>query len=112
MVNVQRLVYTESGGFAGLRRGCTLEPAALPPVPGKQLQKLITQPPPPSAVAQPDTPNTMPDNLLYTLELVTEPPDTPDAPRWVLQYPATDVPEDVEDLIGYLHEQAQPLPWE
>jgi hypothetical protein len=30
--------------------------------------------------------------------------------HWLLQYPASDVPEDISDLIDYLRDHAQPLP--
>jgi hypothetical protein len=134
MTTVSRIVFTESGGFAGLRRRCTIEPQALPEAPGKQFQSLLAHPP---LAAAAESFSNMPDMLLYTLELVTEPPDVPDdqpdaarvggastalklpAPdpdkelpptgNWVLRYPATDVPAEIEDLVEYLHEQAQPL---
>jgi hypothetical protein len=116
-----QLIYTESGGFAGLKRGCTIDPQALPDAPRGQLQHLLVQP-----HANPDSQVTlrMPDMLVYTLELVAQPPavqpqqnaqaaDNPHGmtpQHWLLQYPASDVPEDISDLIDYLRDHAQPLP--
>lgn len=40
---VTQLIFLESGGFAGLQRGCTLEPSALPELPRHELQSLLHQ---------------------------------------------------------------------
>lgn len=120
---IARLIFRESGGFTGLQRGCTVEPGALPAAPRGELQSLL-QPPTPAlggaAPALTDTPHrpTMPDMQVYTLELVMQPsaqaeggsatPDTAPQHR-VLRYPASDVPEDLAALIGYLRDHARPL---
>jgi hypothetical protein len=122
--NIQRLIYTESGGFAGLRRGCTVDARSLPQTPSQQLSSLLAQPKALEAASKVIAAN-MPDQMLYTLELVTEPSDTapPAAEKlaarkkkksslkapWVLRYNAASVPEDLQDLMDYLHEQAKPL---
>jgi hypothetical protein len=111
--NITQLIFTESGGFAGLQRGCTLPPDALPEAPRGQLQNLLLQPH--AAASQTPALSSMPDMQLYTLELVTQPGDAQSAladrtQHWVLQYPASDVPDDLADLIDYLREHAQPLP--
>jgi hypothetical protein len=113
--NITQLIFTESGGFAGLQRGCTLPPDALPDAPRGQLQNLLLQPH--SALAQTTATTSMPDMQIYTLELVTQPSQVqaaqttpaPQTQHWVLQYPASDVPEDLVDLIDFLREHAQPL---
>jgi hypothetical protein len=119
---ITQLIYRESGGFAGLQRGCTVQPDALPEAPRGQLQSLLRQPNASAAATAPGT-LTMPDMLVYTLELVSQPQsafaegaqadDTPTqqgSRHWLLQYPASDVPDDVTDLIAFLHSQARPLP--
>jgi hypothetical protein len=112
---ITQLIYRESGGFAGLQRGCTVQPDALPEAPRGQLQSLLRQP---TANLTPPGALTMPDMLVYTLELVTQPqstqadgtPSEQTSRHWLLQYPAGDVPDDVTDLIDFLHSHAQPLP--
>jgi hypothetical protein len=118
VTHTTQLIYTESGGFAGLQRGCTIDAQALPPEPLGQLQGLVQQT---QGMAHPIDPGLhMPDMQVYTLELVSqgkplqadgedEPPQSSTS-HWVLQYPASDVPEDVAGLIEFLHEQAVPLP--
>ncbi len=76
MAQIRRLIYQESGGFAGLRRGCTVDAAALPPAPSQQLGALLAQP---TAWQNQTIVNRMPDQLLYTLELVTEASDAASA---------------------------------
>lgn len=119
---ITQLIYRESGGFAGLQRGYSTAPQALPQVPLGQLQHLL-QMQGPAATGSPL--QNMPDMQVYTLELVMEPaqpsqspqaqcdaqqPSAPGARHVVLQFPASDVPEDVSALIEFLHEQARPLP--
>jgi hypothetical protein len=118
VTHITQLIYTESGGFAGLQRGCTIEPQALPPEPFGQLQGLVQQTQGMAPTRDPVL--QMPDMQVYTLELVSHgaPPqaDNVDEPlelstgHWVLQYPASDVPESLALLIEFLHEQAVPLP--
>jgi hypothetical protein len=123
---VQRLIYTESGGFAGLRRGCTVDARSLPQEPSAQLSSLLAKPQALQAASKVIAAN-IPDQMLYTLELVTEPSDTaplkaapakkrspkkhskPSTTPWVLRYNAASVPEDLAALMDYLHEQAKPL---
>lgn len=114
---ISRLIFRESGGFTGLQRGCTVEPAALPAAPRGELQSLLQEPSLARGGAVPDMPD-MPDMQVYTLELVMRPdsgavgePDTPAKPpkHRVLRYPASDVPEDLSELIGYLRDHARPL---
>lgn len=118
VTHITQLIYTESGGFAGLQRGCTIEPQVLPPEPLEQLQSLLQQT---QAKVHPHNPVLhLPDMQVYTLELVSQakppPADGLDEPlelntsHWVLQYPASDVPDDVADLIEFLHGQSVPLP--
>lgn len=107
---IARLIYRESGGFTGLQRGCAVEPGALPAAPRDGLQSLLQ-------AATPALPD-MPDMQVYTLELVMQPnacaegecslPGTVPQHR-VLRYLASDVPEDLSALIGYLRDHAQPL---
>ncbi len=116
--HVTQLIFTESGGFTGLQRSCTLPPDALPEASRGQLQSLLQQPE--QATAQAPAVS-MPDMQLYTLELLTQPEDLPaalaaeahaahpEAQHRVLRYPADDVPEDVADLIEFLRERAQPM---
>ena len=118
--HVTQLIFTESGGFTGLQRGCTLPPDALPEAPRGQLQSLLLQPEQANAQASAVS---MPDMQLYTLELLTQPEDMPAAApaateaqaaqsetqHRVLRYPADDVPDDVADLIEFLRERAQPM---
>lgn len=104
-MDVILLIFTESGGFAGLKRGCTVAPAALPERPREQLQGLLQHPFEPPRL---DPSPVMPDMQVYTLELVTA--NEPGQPaRWVLRYPASDVPEDLSELIGFLREHAEPI---
>jgi hypothetical protein len=124
--HVTQLIFTESGGFTGLQRGCTLPPDALPEAPRGQLQSLLMQPQQANAQAPAVA---MPDMQLYTLELLTQPENAPAtgqtsvqasaaadanaadsaAQHRVLYYPADEVPDDVADLIGFLRERAQPM---
>ena len=120
---ISRLIFRESGGFTGLQRGCTVEAAALPAAPRGELQSLLQAPTvarggaAPALTDMPGTPN-MPDMQVYTLELVMQPdaqaegesatPGTAPQHR-VLRYPASDVPEDLSALIGYLRDHARPL---
>ena len=111
---ISRLIFRESGGFTGLQRGCTVEAAALPAAPRGELQSLLQEPSLARGGAVPD----MPDMQVYTLELVMRPdaqaegesatPGTAPQHR-VLRYPASDVPEDLSALIGYLRDHARPL---
>jgi hypothetical protein len=120
--HVTQLIFTESGGFTGLQRSCTLPPDALPEAPRGQLQSLLQQ----SEQSTTDAPDvSMPDRQLYTLELLTQPENAPvtheasaaadsqmadsETRHRVLRYPADDVPDDVADLIGFLRERAQPM---
>jgi hypothetical protein len=117
--HVTQLIFTESGGFTGLQRSCTLPPDVLPEAPRGQLQSLLQQ----SEQATTDASAvSMPDRQLYTLELLTQLENAPVAPtaadpqmadsetrHRVLRYPADDVPDDVADLIGFLRERAQPM---
>ena len=108
---ISRLIFRESGGFTGLQRGCTVEPAALPAAPRGELQSLLQQP----SLARGGA---VPDIQVYLLELVMRPdsgavgePDTlAKLPKHrVLRYPASDVPEDLSELIGNLRDHARPL---
>lgn len=117
--HVTQLIFTESGGFTGLQRSCTLPPDALPEASRGQLQSLLQQ----SEQATTDAPDgSMRDRQLYTLELLTQPENAPLAPaavdphiadsetrHRVLRYPADDVPDDVADLIEFMRERAQPV---
>ena len=108
-MDVILLIFTESGGFAGLKRGCTVAPAALPERPLEELQGLLqrsleTPRPSPS----PDLPD-LPDLQVYTLELVTANEAKQQTHHPVLQYLASDVPEDLSELISFLHEHAKPI---
>lgn len=121
-VNVTQLIFTESGGFTGLQRSCTIQPDALPEASRGQLQSLLQQPEQTAAQASGVA---MPDMQLYTLELLLQAQDmaatsaVPTAKQahaagaetqhWVRRYPADDVPDDVADLIEFLRERAQPL---
>jgi hypothetical protein len=116
---VTQLIFVESGGFAGLQRGCTLEPSALPEVPRTELQSLVQQTLSPAQLDKMGAPApvvpAMPDMQTYTLELVMQPPaqeaSASEAARQhrVLTYPASDVPSDLSELIGFLREQARPI---
>jgi hypothetical protein len=104
-MDVILLIFTESGGFAGLKRGCSVAPAALPERPREELQGLLQHPlKTPRLGTSPD----MPDMQVYTLELVTANEPEQQANR-VLRYPASDVPEDLSELIGFLREHAEPI---
>jgi hypothetical protein len=105
-MNVLLLIFTESGGFAGLKRGCTVVPAALPKRPREELQCLLQKPPDPSSHL--GTGSVMPDMQMYTLELVTAKEAEQQTNR-VLQYPASDVPDDLSELISFLRERAEPI---
>ncbi len=106
-MTVTQLIFRETGGFAGLQRGCTLEPEALPEVPRTELQSLVERPEPPGdRAALAAQAASMPDMQVYTLELIMR--EAQPAHR-VLRYPASDVPADVTELIGFLRENAKPL---
>jgi hypothetical protein len=105
---VTRLIFRESGGFAGLQRGCTVEPEALPERPRSELQGLVERPGHSGDLAAaPAQAASMPDMQTYTLELVMRAEPLPE--HRVLHYPASDVPADVSALIGFLREHAKPL---
>ena len=113
---VTQLIFLESGGFAGLQRGCTVEPSALPDLPRTELQSLVHQTTSPAQVgASSQRAPAMPDMQTYTLELIMQPPGqgagTAEASRQhrVLTYPASDVPADLSELFGFLREQARPI---
>ena len=101
-MDVTLLIFTESGGFAGLQRGCSVTPAALPERPREELQCLLRQPDDPPHVPA------SPDMQMYTLELVIA-NEAKQAARRVLQYPASDVPDELSALISFLRERAQPV---
>jgi hypothetical protein len=110
--HIKELIYKESGGFAGLQRGCTVEPQVLPDIPRAQLQSLLVQAPEPTEQlgAQAATAH-MPDMLVYTLEIVMQPAaqlTTQTGDHRMLQYPADEVPDEVTDLIEFLQTLAQP----
>lgn len=120
---IAELIFRESGGFTGLQRGCTVVPGALPEAPRGELQSLLRKPARTRSSAAPspaELPGTapMPDMQVYTLELVMQPdtgaesgsaaPVTSSQHR-VLRYPASDVPENLSALIGYLRDHARPL---
>jgi hypothetical protein len=116
---ITQLIFRESGGFAGLQRGYTTAPQALPQLPLVQLQHLLQSPETAANARGPAL--SMPDMQVYTLELVIEPvalthaqcdphsSKEPPARHVVLQFPASEVPEDVSALIEFLREQAHPL---
>ncbi len=122
-VTITGLTFVESGGFAGLLRGCTLEPAALPEVPRVELQNLAQQTtgaawksgePGPFLHNRAEMPD-MRDMQVYTLELVMQPSpdsdagDTAAAQHRVLRFSASDVPENAVELIQFLRDRARPL---
>jgi hypothetical protein len=104
-MDVILLIFTESGGFAGLKRGCSVVPAALPERPREELRGLLQQP---LETQRMGSSPVMPDMQVYTLELVTANEAEQQANR-VLQYPASDVPEDLSELISFLREHAEPI---
>jgi hypothetical protein len=105
-MDVILLIFTESGGFAGLKRGCTVAPAALPERPREALQGLLQQPPESQHLES--SSHVMPDLQVYTLELVTTNQAEPLANR-VLRYPASEVPDDLSELISFLRDHAEPI---
>ena len=92
-----------------------LEPAALPELPRSELQHLVHQTPEIQPASLVPGHAAMPDMQTYTLELVMQPQghaasDLTAAPQHrVLSYPASDVPEDLSELFGFLREQARPI---
>ncbi|NMM06292.1 protealysin inhibitor emfourin [Polaromonas sp.] len=102
-MDVILLIFTESGGFAGLKRGCTVAPAALPERPLEELQGLLQR------SLETPRPSPSPDLQVYTLELVTANEAKQQTHHRVLQYLASDVPEDLSELISFLHEHAEPI---
>jgi hypothetical protein len=112
---IKELIYKESGGFAGLQRGCTVEPQALPDTPRAQLQSLLVLSPAQTEPLGVQATAHMPDMLVYTLEIVMQPSAASNAHKSahstdhrMLQYPADDVPSEVTDLIEFLQTLAQP----
>jgi hypothetical protein len=121
-VTVTGLTFVESGGFTGLLRGCTLEPAALPDVPRFELQGLAQETTGASdgTFANGHLDNSsdmrdMRDMQVYTLELVMQAAPGRDAPgaagprHRVLRFAASDVPDNVSALIEFLRDRARPL---
>jgi hypothetical protein len=112
---VSQLIFVESGGFAGLERGCTVDLSALPDRPRSELQSLLQHAAPAQAGALSPSARAMPDMQTYTLELVMQPPgqetSAPEATQQhrVLTYPASDVPSDLSALFSFLREQARPI---
>ena len=105
-MDVILLIFTESGGFAGLKRGCTVAPAALPERPLEELQGLLQRS---LETPRPSPSPDLPDLQVYTLELVTANGAKQQTHHRVLQYLASDVPEDLSELISFLHEHAKPI---
>jgi hypothetical protein len=115
-LTVTQLIFRESGGFAGLQRGCTVEPATLPDLPRSELRGLVERAPDKTGTAAiAEQVSSMPDMQIYTLELVMsrdaerERSPEPQPEHRVLRYPASDVPSDLSTLIDFLREHARPL---
>ena len=94
--------YRESGGFAGLSRGCEVDSASLPGEDARRLAALVEQAAP-DDVAAPSPPEAR-DLLGYEIVIESE------ARRTVLRFDDATIPERADPLLAWLQERARPLP--
>lgn len=96
-----KVTFTQSGGFAGLVRGCEVSPADLPADQGEELAQLV-------AAAKFDEPRTKNPNARDQFQYDLEVKDG----RTTQKYTFTDstLPPSVGPLIAFLRQRSGPKP--
>lgn len=97
-----RIRYVQSGGFAGLIRGCTLDAAALAPAAAAVLKRLVTAAP----LAKLKTARTQgaADLLLHDFAIET------DAGTFHLSFDDLTLPAPLKPLVAFLARRSKPIP--
>ena len=101
-----RITYRQSGGYAGLFRGCTIDAAALKAAEAKALGRLVQA----AALAQMKSAKTegIPDLLVHDLSIQT------DAGTRELSFDDLTLPEALRPLVEFLDPRCKPMappPW-
>ncbi|HQZ18668.1 MAG TPA: hypothetical protein PLD86_17480 [Vicinamibacteria bacterium] len=97
-----RIRYVQSGGFAGLIRGCTLDAAALGPTAAAVLKRLVKAAP----LAKLKTARTQgaADLLLHDFAIET------DAGTFHLTFDDLTLPKALKPLVAFLARRSNPVP--
>ncbi|MBW4633028.1 MAG: hypothetical protein KME30_14360 [Iphinoe sp. HA4291-MV1] len=105
-----KVKFSQSGGYAGLRRGCELDTDSLPGDEAAKLQSLVEQ----SGILQAESQHAphARDLFNYNITVETSEGDTYGNPSSVHTVSFDDLsrPEGAEPLLKYLQSRAQPLP--
>jgi len=97
-----RIRYVQSGGFAGLIRGCTIDSAALAPAVAAVLKRLVKAAP----LAKLKTARTqgVADLLLHDLAIET------DVGTFHLSFDDLSLPTALKPLVAFLTRRSKPIP--
>ncbi|MCZ8121601.1 MAG: hypothetical protein O9295_27025 [Microcystis sp. LE18-22.4A] len=98
-----KIQFQQSGGFAGLIRGCEIDTQLLSPDEAAQLQSLVKQ----SGILQLQSQRTENAADLFNYEIVIE---TEDGNRYSISSDDNSLPQSVKPLLEYLQSQCQPIP--
>ena len=98
-----KIQFQQSGGFAGLIRGCEIDTQLLSPDEAAQLQSLVRQ----SGILQLQSQRTENAADLFNYEIVIE---TEDGNRYSISSDDNSLPQSVKPLLEYLQSQCQPIP--
>lgn len=94
--------FRQSGGFAGLRRGCDLDTDTLPAEEAANLRSLVEQ----SGVLQAQSGRTAKARDLFNYEITIETSDG----THLVTFDDGSKPEGIEPLLEYLQNLSEPLP--
>ena len=97
-----KIRYAQSGGFAGLIRGCTLDAAALAPAAAAVLKRLVKAAP--LATLKTATTQGAADLLLHDFAIET------DAGTLHLSFDDLTLPKALKPLVAFLARRIKPLP--
>ncbi|BAZ22772.1 hypothetical protein NIES4073_36590 [Kalymmatonema gypsitolerans NIES-4073] len=97
-----KVKFSQSGGYAGLRRGCELDTDSLSPAEAAKLQSLVEQ----SGILQAQSRHTPHARDLFNYNITVE--TSEGAPT--VSFDDLSLPENAQPLLEYLQSCAKPLP--
>ncbi|NER24227.1 MAG: hypothetical protein F6J86_12900 [Symploca sp. SIO1B1] len=95
-----KITFRQSGGFAGLVRGCDLDTDSLNSNEAEQLETLVQQ----SKIMQTQSSSTPQANDLRSYQFLIEAP----VGKYQVSFDDMSLPEDVRPLLKYLQNRAKP----